>query len=205
MALARKHEAGKHAACGPTPHSYPESIVGDADHRFARPRRSPQRNRHVHGNDRSPRWQRWLRKRAVWVGSVLTAILIGVLTQVAKQMISPSSPTSPNPRPSAGHSDATPAVPASTSGSPVKIDSVSYSPSGAYGFSFAFQKAMVLSPSELTSLTGAANGEGNYEGWTRSHGGVDLSVSEIKLVVEGNSTNLIRIINMEVINSVNRR
>ena len=88
---------------------------------------------------------------------------------------------------------------ASASRSPVKIDSVSYSPSGAYGFSFAFRREVALSSRELNSIIGAGNGEGNYESWARSHGGVDLSVSEIKLVVEGNSTNLVRIINMQVV------
>ena len=58
---------------------------------------------------------------------------------------------------------------------------------------------MALFPRELNSITGAANGEGNYESWARSHGGVDLSVSEIKLVVEGNSAKLARIINMQVV------
>ena len=177
--------------------------MGDADQRPAAPERSPRRNRH--GKDRGTRWQGVLRKPAVWVGSVLTAILIGVLTQLVQQMISPPSSAAhsggqiPNPQPSAGHSDATSAVSASASRSPVKIDSVSYSPSGAYGFSFAFRKQVALSSGELNSITGAGNGEGNYESWARSHGGVDLSVSEIKLVVEGNSSNLVRIINMQVV------
>ena len=179
--------------------------MGDADQRPAAPEESPQRNRRVHRKDRGIRWQRALRKPTVWVGSVLTAILIGVLTQLVQQAVNPSSSPphsgaqTPNPRPSTGHGDATSAVSASASRSPVKIDSVSYSPSGAYGFSFAFQKKMALSSGELNSITGAANGEGNYEGWARSHGGVNLSVSEIKLVVEGNSANLVRIINMQVV------
>jgi hypothetical protein len=179
--------------------------MGDADQPPAVPGGSPQRNKHTHRKDHSSHWQRALRKPAVWVGSVVTAILIGVLTQLVQQMITPSSSAAnsssqtPNPGLSAGHHDAASAVPPSASRSPVKIDSVSYSPSGAYGFSFAFQKEMALSSRELNSITGAADGEGNYESWTRSHGGVDLSVSEIKLVVEGNSANLVRIINMQVI------
>jgi hypothetical protein len=177
--------------------------VGDERQPSAAPERNPQQNKHR--KSQRPRWQRALRKPAVWVGGVLTAILIGVLTQLAQQMINSSSSAtnsggqSPKPQPSARRSDATSAVPTSAVRSPVKIDSVSYSPSGAYGFSFAFRKKVALSSRELESITGAGSGQGNYESWARSHGGVDLSVSEIKLVVEGNSASLVRIINMQVV------
>jgi hypothetical protein len=127
----------------------------------------------------------WWKRRFVWVGGVLAAVLtatvVNVLTGQAQKII--DSATAPR-----------------YDGPPVKVALVSLERSD-YG-SYVFPNRLELRTEELRSLNEAGHDYSDparYDTWFRSRGGVEAGLSNVKVVLEGNRDHPVRIIGMRPI------
>jgi hypothetical protein len=126
----------------------------------------------------------------VWLGTIATAFVVAIVTSwgtgIGNDLLSIAR----------GHN--------SPSGAPVKIDSVSLGRNAAQGGSFVFAQERVFSPRDLRAVSQLGPGSPQYYTWFRSKGGVDPSLSIIKLVVEGNRTHPVQIIGMNLVKHCQR-
>jgi hypothetical protein len=129
------------------------------------------------------RRRRWLRRPAVWVGGVATAVLIGVVTPVAQE----------------GLADLTRGSPTVT-GPAAKVAALRLEQDESE--TYVFPTRMDLGAGELRTINEAYHTEfpkEQYDRWARAHGGVDDYAVNIKLVLEGNRPAPIRILGMRPI------
>jgi hypothetical protein len=80
-------------------------------------------------------------------------------------------------------------------GMPVQIELVSQSPE--YGFTQAL--SVPLSSPQLASLNSLNVNAPGYQDWFTSHGAAEVGGAQIELVVQGNRNNLVRIINIQLV------
>jgi hypothetical protein len=88
------------------------------------------------------------------------------------------------------------AVTSRTSGPPVKINYVSVKPTVS-GF-YDLPRPLVLSRSELDQLNGLITGSG-YDGWFRERGALDVGTSVVKILVQGNRSSPVQVVNMSAV------
>ena len=130
--------------------------------------------------------QRALRGLLSWTGGLVTAVVAAVLAAIVTVGISP-------------HNAVAAQTTAARHGPPVKIDSVAVLRTTVQAGTFVFQRAIYLSQSELDELNQFQLGTSGYINWFRSRGGVDPDSSNVQLVVEGNASKPVRIINISLI------
>lgn len=128
----------------------------------------------------------WWKRRLVWVGSVLAAVLTATLVNVLTGQAQKAIDVATAPR---------------SSGPPVKVASVSVERSDEQGDTYVLPNKVELSIEELRSLNQArtASDPVRYDNWFRSRGGADPGLSIVKAVLEGNRTHPVRITGMRPI------
>lgn len=150
----------------------------------------------THPKSRRPRWLRILRKPAVWGGSVITAVMVGVVTWKIQQFFSPAVAPSASPAVSASVSPA-PSVsgaPTSTrSGLAVRVAATQVEHTEDHE-GWVFREKLDLTNADLKSLRDRSTDE-----WFTERGAVDPDFSAIKLVLEGNRNKPVRIVGMRAI------
>jgi hypothetical protein len=98
----------------------------------------------------------------------------------------------------AGHSSSK-VPPRPPSGPPVKVDAISLERDGSQGGIYVLPQKLVLSALRLRALSHIDSSQPAYGTWFTSRGGVDPSMSSVKLVVEGNRSHRVQIIGMRAI------
>jgi hypothetical protein len=83
-------------------------------------------------------------------------------------------------------------------GPPVRIISVTLERSDLQG-GWVFPQRVDLSPVELTALNEIQRYSPQYNSWFRRQGGVDPSLSVVKIVVEGNRDDMVRIMGIRAV------
>lgn len=153
---------------------------------------SPGSNRRVAGSRRSrtaqppkqpPERQRGRKRVIVWVGGIATAglgtLIAAIMTGLGNAAV--AHITSPQA--------------AAATGSPVKLDLVTLQPE--LGDTHVLAQPLVLSASQLGGLNDLDQGTPAYEAWFAAHGAVDAGQTRIEIVLEGNRTEPVRIIDMQ--------
>jgi hypothetical protein len=145
---------------------------------------------------RKPFWYNPL----VWLGGIGTVVVGGVLVNVlssqAQRVIPPPTSTPASVALSSSpdvNSKAT--VTGKRSGPPVRIDSV-VTNTGLEGFGYIFPQRLVLSTAELTYLNRLSPNDPRYDSWFTSRGAASVSPAVFKLVVEGNRSRPVQIVDM---------
>ena len=134
---------------------------------------------------------RWLRRPAVWVGGVLTAVLVGVLTPLVQ-----GSLTEPADGPSTSTTTSTTPI----TGPPAKVAALQLERDESN--SYAFPQRLDLTEADLRTVSHAHQSQtdpGLYDQWARERGGADDYKINIKLVLEGNRRDPIRILGLRPI------
>jgi hypothetical protein len=131
----------------------------------------------------------WLKRPAVWIGTVATAVIIAVASSLAVTY--------------ANHAASN--LNSHNSGLPIKVLAVTLERNAAFqGYSFVFARPIVFTSSQLTHMSNLAkssnlNGLSNYYAWARASGGVDPGTLIMQLVLAGNRGDVVRILNMHAV------
>jgi hypothetical protein len=120
-----------------------------------------------------PTWQRVLRRPALWAGGVATAVVISVLTGLAQEGISALTKKSP-----------------SVTGPSIKVAALQLEADESS--TYVFPEKLDLTAADLRVI----NNPEQYDRWAWEHGGVDDQQVNIKLVLEGNRQQPVRILAM---------
>jgi hypothetical protein len=128
----------------------------------------------------------WWKRRLVWVGSVLAAVLTATLVNVLTGQAQKTIDAATAPR---------------YDGPPIRVASVSVEKSDEQGFAFVFPNKMEFGTEELRSLNDPKtySDQARHDNWFRSRGGVDPGLSIVKAVLEGNRAHPVRITGMRPI------
>jgi hypothetical protein len=118
---------------------------------------------------------------AAVIGSLISVILAAALTNGFGLITGRSSSAAARGEPA---------------GPPVRIDYITQepSPSGYYSFS----RSLMLTTGQLQSLNSLTTGSG-YDSWFQSRGAVDVGASVLKIVLQGNRTFPVQVINMSAV------
>lgn len=150
---------------------------------------SPGPNRRVAGSRRprpeqgTPERPRHRKRAFVWAGGIATAGVGALVAAIATGLGNDAV------------AHITAQQPAAATGSPAKIDLVDHVPE--LGDTHAVAKPLVLSAAELGQLNSLNQGTPAYEAWFASHGAVDTVRTENEIVVEGNRSHQVRIIDIQ--------
>lgn len=132
----------------------------------------------------TPPKQARARKRAlVWIGGIATA---GVGALVAAIMSGLGS---------AAVTQVTRSQPHEPSGLPAKIDLVSVV--RGPGDTHVAANPLILSADQLDQLNGFNQTDPAYQAWFTAHGAVDVDRTDVQFTVEGNRTDLVRIVGIQ--------
>ncbi len=154
------------------------------------------------------RW-RWVKRPAVWIGSLVTAVVTAVAVSLAvlfaNHVIGFGQPTPGVEQPITGpKQSATGAGQLSAQhGLPVVVASERLLRNAAYqGNSFVFSQPLNLSPTQVHAINEwtlglQLAGLDNYYTWARAHQGIDPNATIIQLVLAGNRNQPVRILGMQ--------
>lgn len=147
--------------------------------------------------DNRPLWKRAFVPTAKWTGTLATAAVVTAVTTVVSVLVTQHVAASPAPPPTPTLTSSAPA----RHGPPVQIESVAVLRDSVQAGIYAFQRPLVLSPSDLNTIRQLTLGTPSYDDWFRSRGGVDPGWLNVQLVVEGNASQPSRITNITMIKS----
>jgi hypothetical protein len=174
-----------------------------------RPARAPRRH-----PPKPRRW--WQHPAAKWAGvSVATPVLVGVITWLIQQSLTPASPPagvgatpsisgspSLSSTPSEQVSQAkttSPSPGVAADAPPVAVDLVRLERNVLQGNTWVARDAIHLSKSDLAQLNAYARGSREEVEWFRAHGAVDPHALYIKIVLRGARDEKVRIIGARAI------
>lgn len=138
----------------------------------------------------SPAKAPWWKHPLVWLGGLATLLAGGAATAFGTGIGDSLF--------SAVHNPPGNAAAAVTAGPPVVIDAVTPDGEGD-GFSYVLPQRLILAPQQLKSLNKLGPNDPQYDQWFTSRGGAVPSPALLKLVVEGNRSHPVLIIDMGIV------